>query len=190
MNIEDFKPISFSLEEIFQKQKEIKFLYEPDAKEIFKNFDIDTYEDQEVFKKYCWRITEELTEAMEGRDNFDHYKEELIDGFNFLMELYMLYGWDHTKLFGKYPKDDQELTSHGPILATIYQLGITANLLKNRQWRKSQYLTDLYLFEPRLQEVSLAYWSIFKTLGMTVKEVVELWSLKYQVNLFRINSNY
>lgn len=188
MNIEDFKPIRYSLETIFEKQKEIKFLYEPEAKGIFTHFDIDTYEDQEIFKKYCWRITEELMEALEDRKNESHFREELIDGFNFLIELYLLYGWGINNL----PQSIQ-LTSYSvdeKVMDIVYQLGITANLLKNRQWRRSQYLVDLYVFESRFKTIWVLYLNLFYQLNMTTDDICELWSLKYQVNLFRISSNY
>lgn len=189
MNIEDFKPITCSLDDIFRLQREIKFRYEPEASVIFEQFDIDTYEDQETFKKYCWRITEELMEALEDSQNKNHFKEELIDGFNFLIELYLLYGWDLNHL-------DQNVqlvwveSIEERIQKVVYQLGITANCLKNRQWRRSQHLVDLLIFEDRLRKVWDAYVNIFFALGMDYSEIEELWSLKYQVNLFRLNSNY
>jgi hypothetical protein len=188
MNIEDFKPIRYSLETIFEKQKEIKFLYEPEARDIFTHFDIDTYEDQEIFKRYCWRITEELMEALEDRKNENHFREELIDGFNFLIELYLLYGWDLKNL----PSSIQlsSCSVDEKVLKVVYQLGVTANLLRNRQWRRSQYLVDLYIFEARFKKIWENYLNIFYALGMSMEEVCDLWSLKYQVNLFRINSNY
>lgn len=190
MNIKNFTPRLYTFTEIFAKQKEIKFQYEPESKEIFAQFDIDTFEDQEIFKKYCWRITEELMEALEDQKNEDHFREELIDGFNFMVELYLLYGWTW---------DDREFISdkeldftqpHDQILKIIYQLGITANLLKNRQWRRSQYLVDIYLFEPRLKQIWVEYMRLFYCLGMDNTEIKSLWSLKYQVNLFRLQTNY
>ena len=189
MNIENFDPIKYSMDEIFERQKEIKFQYEPESQAIFEHFDIDTFEDQETFKKYCWRITEELTEALEDQQNRDHFKEELIDGFNFLIELCLLYGWNFDDV-----KSCDIVITTAPvreyILEVIYQLGITANCLKNRQWRQSQYLVDLYIFEQRFKYVWVNYMKLFARIGMDEEEVAILWSLKYQVNLFRLNSNY
>ena len=51
MNIQNFTPFEPTWDEIFQKQRELKFMYEPEAEEIFKNFDIDCFEDQEIFKE-------------------------------------------------------------------------------------------------------------------------------------------
>lgn len=188
MNIEDFKPIKYDMETIFQKQKELKFLYEPEAREIFAHFDIDTYEDQEIFKRYCWRITEELMEAMEDQSNPDHFKEELIDGFNFMIELYLMYGWGLDQLSLEIEPVGGNIYHN--VLSIVYQLGITANLLKNRQWRRSQYLVDLYVFESRFKKIWSTYLELFYQMGMTLEDIQDLWSLKYQVNLFRINSNY
>ena len=68
--------------------------------------------------------------------------------------------------------------------------GLTANLLKNRKWRQSQYLVDLYIFEKRFKDIwnrfeYLVYWS-----GISKEELFDQWSLKYQVNEFRINTKY
>ena len=188
MNIENFTPQIYSFEEIFQRQKELKFLYEPESKEIYANFDIDCYEDQEYFKKVCWRITEELMEALEDQKNTNHFKEELIDGFNFLMELYLMYDWGPNKLSFNVQPIKHDLSYS--VLKVIYQLGITANCLKNRQWRRSQYLVDLLVFETRLKQIWENYLCIFYYLGMSQADIAAMWSLKYQVNLFRINSNY
>jgi hypothetical protein len=75
-------------------------------------------------------------------------------------------------------------------LRVIKSIGLTANLLKNRKWRQSQYLVDLLIFEKRFKEV----WNWFEYLvyysGITKEELFEEWSKKYQCNLFRIETNY
>lgn len=188
MNIENFKPILYDFPTVFDKQKELKFLFEPSSKKTFQNFDIDVYEDQEIFKRYCWRITEELMEALEDKQNENHFKEEIIDGFNFLIELYLMYGWNFDDLPCVESLNKGNIEEK--ILNIVYQLGITANCLKNRQWRQSQYLVDLYIFEPRLKDIWNKYWDLFFSMGLNSNDVLGLWSLKYQVNLFRIKSNY
>lgn len=191
MNIRDFTPKIYSYAEIFARQKELKFMFEPESKSIFAEFDIDTFEDQETFKKYCWRITEELMEALECIDDHIHLREELIDGLNFLMELYILCGVD-INLLEFPPKNIMHSSKplEDRILHVIYGLGMAANVLKNRQWRQSQYLVDMYVFEPRVMRLWAHYFQIFYCLGMNGKDIKALWSLKYQVNLFRIKSNY
>ena len=191
MNIEDFKPKDYTLQEVFDIQKELMFRYNPELRNHLPEFDIDLYEDQELFKKYCWRITEELTEALEDISNENHFKEELIDSFNFLIDLYQIYGFNVKDVIGLHVQKVSPILQPGDqILNIIYQLGITANLLKNRQWRRSQYLVDLYKFEPRFKQVWIEFMVLFNLVGLSPTEVIRLWSLKYQVNLFRLNTNY
>lgn len=191
MNIQDFKPFLPSWDEIFAKQRELKFLYEPEAKELFENFDIDCFEDQELFKKYCWRITEELTESIEAyiKDGEDHVKEELIDALNFTVELMLLYGWDSPE----YLRYNIEYFGSGlisQVSSTIYALGLSANCLKNRQWRRSQYLVDLLVFEERFKMFIATLYKLLFDHFYSDEAIRRAWSLKYQVNMFRIQTNY
>lgn len=193
MNIQNYTPFEPTWREIFEKQKELKFMYEPEAKELFENFDIDCFEDQELFKKYCWRITEELTEMEEAhfmeRNSKDHVQEELIDALNFSIELMLLYGWTE-KNYEPVPSSHFGNGILNRTGATIYALGLTANCLKNRQWRRSQYLVDLLIFEKRFKKfLAAGYRQLIETFGSDLA-VRKAWSLKYQVNLFRIQTNY
>lgn len=193
MNIQNFTPFEPTWHEIFEKQRELKFQYEPEVKELFKNFDIDCFEDQELFKKYCWRITEELTEAEEAhfkeKDSKEHVQEELIDALNFSIELMLLYGWDE-KDYEPVPSSHFGAGILNRTGATIYLLGLTANCLKNRQWRRSQYLVDLFIFEKRFKKfLAGGYRQLLEAFGSDLA-IRRAWSLKYQVNLFRIQTNY
>lgn len=195
MNTQDFKPFIKSWEEIYALQGELQLMYRPYFKERIANFDINTLEDQELFKKLCWQIVEELTEAMEAKDKNekDHVLEELIDAFNFMLELYQLYGmapdfaWGHTYGFRKGVADENFEEN---ILELIKTIGLAANCLKNREWRQSQYMVDLVVFEGRLKRIWTYFVIMFEHLGLSETRVKELWSLKYQVNLFRIKSKY
>ena len=195
MNTQDFKPFIKSWEEIYALQGELQLMYRPYFKERIANFDINTLEDQELFKKLCWQIVEELTEAMEAKDKNekDHVLEELIDAFNFMLELYQLYGmapdfaWGHTYGFRK---DIADENFEENILELVKTIGLAANCLKNREWRQSQYLVDLVVFEDRLKGIWTSFVIMFEHLGLSENRVKELWSLKYQVNLFRIKSKY
>lgn len=193
MNIQNFTSFEPTWHEIFEKQRELKFQYEPEVKELFKNFDIDCFEDQELFKKYCWRITEELTEAEEAhfkeKDSKEHVQEELIDALNFSIELMLLYGWDE-KDYEPVPSSHFGTGILNRTGATIYLLGLTANCLKNRQWRRSQYLVDLFIFEKRFKKfLAGGYRQLLEAFGSDLA-IRRAWSLKYQVNLFRIQTNY
>lgn len=195
MNTQDFKPFIKSWEEIYALQGELQLMYRPYFKERIANFDINTLEDQELFKKLCWQIVEELTEAMEAKDKNekDHVLEELIDAFNFMLELYKLYGippsfaWCPTYGF---TEDVADENFEENILELIKTIGLAANCLKNREWRQSQYMVDLVVFEERLWDIWTMFSVLFGSIGVAEEKVRELWSLKYQVNLFRIKSKY
>lgn len=194
MNTQDFKPFIKSWEEIYALQGELQLMYRPYFKERIANFDINTLEDQELFKKLCWQIVEELTEAMEAAEKPDdeHLAEELIDAFNFMLELYQLYGMT-PPLDWTLPKWAQIMNVEfwsADMLALIGTIGMTANCLKNREWRQSQYLVDLVVFENRLKSIWTAFIVVLYHAGLSETQVKELWSLKYQVNLFRIKSKY
>lgn len=194
MNTQDFKPFIKSWEEIYALQGELQLMYRPYFKERIANFDINTLEDQELFKKLCWQIVEELTEAMEAAEKPDdeHLAEELIDAFNFMLELYHLYGMT-PPLDWTLPKWAQIMNVEfwsADMLALIGTIGMTANCLKNREWRQSQYLVDLVVFENRLKSIWTAFIVVLYHAGFSETQVKELWSLKYQVNLFRIKSKY
>lgn len=193
MNTQDFKPFAKSWDEIYALQGELQLMYRPYFKERIANFDINTLEDQELFKKLCWQIVEELAEAKDAIEeelDGEHFDEELIDAFNFTLELYQLYGmapsFDWT--LPKWAQDSEDFA--GGMLTLIGNIGMTANCLKNREWRQSQYLVDLVVFENRLKGIWTSFVTMFEHLGLSESRVKELWSLKYQVNLFRINSNY
>ena len=194
MNTQDFKPFIKSWEEIYALQGELQLMYRPYFKERIANFDINTLEDQELFKKLCWQIVEELTEAMEAAEEpvGEHLAEELIDAFNFMLELYQLYGMTPT-FDWTLPKWAQILKDgvwSADMLALIGTSGRTANCLKNREWRQSQYLVDLVVFENRLKSIWTDFIVVLEHAGLSETQVKELWSLKYQVNLFRIKSKY
>ena len=197
MNTQDFKPFIKSWEEIYALQGELQLMYRPYFKERIANFDINTLEDQELFKKLCWQIVEELAEAREAIEGEldgegEHFNEELIDAFNFMLELYQLYGMTPTFVW-TLPKWAQVLEDEdfaGDLLTLIGNIGMTANCLKNREWRQSQYMVDLIIFEGRLIRIWTYFVIMFEQLGLSETLVKELRTLKYQVNLFRIKSKY
>lgn len=194
MNTQNFKPIKWSWEEIFQKQRELKFMYEPEARELFDNFDIDCLEDQELFKKYCWRITEEFVEAMEADTmrEITHLQEELIDALNFSIELMLLCGMGPDKLICSFKNPSSYFGSRNKDFTTvcIYHLGLTANCLKNRQWRRSQYLVDMIKFDLYFGQYLSALKDYLFKVFKSDEQIRRAWSLKYQVNMFRIQTNY
>lgn len=191
MNIEDFKPIAYSWDDIFQLQKQLGFSYIPDLEVRVSHFDINIYEDQELFRTLCWRITEELTECLEAfyKAERAHVREEAIDAFNFLIELYGIYGWGSQDMRHRYSKPGGP-NFEGRILDIIYRIGMCANKLKSREWRQSQYMVDLTTFEPLFKSLWQQFIELFALLGMGDASIREAWSQKYQVNRFRLRSKY
>lgn len=192
MNIKDFdKDKLYTWDEIFELQKNINCEFNTVTKESIEDFDISYYKDQELFKRYCWYITEELTEAVEAErlKEETHLREELIDALNFTIGLYSLYGWKISDLKNSHIKK-QTYNLDSAIFETMVAIGLTANCLKNREWRESQYLVDLVVFEERLKYIWGCFMEAFRQLHMYDKDIRELWGLKYQVNRFRIESKY
>ena len=72
----------------------------------------------------------------------------------------------------------------------VYRLGLFCNLLKSREWRRSQYLVDVYLLIPRLERIWGCFMDLFHTFGWDSQTLLDWYTLKYQVNKFRIESEY
>lgn len=218
LNYEGFKVESLS--EIVEKQKEIMFAFEPNLKQRVEEFDIDIYEDQMLLKDFLLvRAVEEITEAGSAikANHVEHYKEEMIDVFNFLVETAIILGdkysidvLDNESLYhyfngegfvrdvdaldANYTDEENQFYRVSNILKALYDLiqciGELTNLLKQRPWRESQYPVDLVTFKARWERVWLNFWLTQKYYGFSWKEFRAIWSKKYQVNKFRIDSNY
>lgn len=202
MNTLDFKPFDVEWHEIILKQRQLMLEFEPGLKT--GNFDIETLEDQEVFKRFAWRITEELMEAEEAsdhlmwskvpgrtREHLMHLQEELMDAFNFYLELMDL---AHIPIDFSVMGNGENMQLSGLqciIDEAIFHLGMASNRLKNRGWRQTQYLVDMIPFRQHMSQVALRFADMFATAGLkSDKDIRDLWSLKYQVNQFRLQSKY
>ena len=221
MNILNFEAQEIdSLEEIIERQKAIMFSFEPNLEKRVEEFDIDIYEDQMLLKEFLLeRAVEEITEAGAAikANHVEHYKEEMIDVFNFLIETAIILGdqypidvsdngavenyFNGEEFFGdvdtldaNYTDEENQVHRVSNILKALYDLiqciGELTNLLKQRPWRESQYPVDLITFKARWKRVWLNFWLTQKYYGFNWKEFKAIWSKKYQVNKFRIESNY
>ncbi len=200
MNTNDFTPVKgLTFEEIFEKQKPLMVDYEPELGERVKEFDINILEDQELFKSFLLvRFVEELTEATVDLEHEDHFEEEIIDAFNFLVETYLLYGWQYSDLdpwedgkgtglkIDPINKDEIDLHTY----RVVEQTGLSCNYLKNRKWRSTQYLVDLLFFEEDFKKIWNKFNDLCNVTGISQARLLELWSLKYQVNEFRLETKY
>lgn len=200
MNTKHFSPLSISFEDMFNMQRDLMFRYRPEFKDF--KFDVDNPRTQELLKERAWCITEELTEMLEAyyKSNIEgpeHVWEEAIDAFNFFIEFLYMLGYspeEHPLLFeqlDKYPmpgKNDNRIEE--TTLDIIYYLGMVCNLFKARKWRESQYLVDIFMLRKRVKILWQSFLILFLSFEWTEKDICDHYSLKYQVNNFRLQSNY
>lgn len=167
-----------------------------------KTFDLDNRWWQYVIKDYFWRIAEELAESAEaGREGTqNHAREEAIDALHFIVEVMIHVNWkpDQWRL--------QELEGYDKLKAiyecvgssrfensfeVIYHLGLAANCLKLKPWKRSPVATDQRAFYRHLEEAFLALIGYCRqTLRMTAVEIYGYYFRKSDVNEFRQRSKY
>lgn len=211
MNTNDFTPLEYETikptpwsfmfreqEHIFRRYMITEGIPNWDA----HDFSIDCLEDQEIFKDFLMnRVVEEITEATVDLDHPDHFLEEIVDALNFLLEAYIIYGWNYSNLgaWTTAPDIFEEVIDyfrqepddlHQMCYRVVEAIGACTNLLKNRKWKSSQYLVDLLLFEERFKEVWTAFNVLCVMLGITEKRLFEVWSQKLQCNIFRLETRY
>ena len=199
MNTDNFTPFPYNkdtwLKETIQKQKELVFRYNAFEPNKIKDFDINTYVDQQIFKDYLQiRFTEELTEALTDTKNYTHFKEEMTDAFNFILSSYIISDYEDYLTWEEDLNENFDIKDL-PLLKEkfwdiVQKVGDVCNLLKNRPWRMSQYLVDLYVFEKRYKELWQEFNALCNFLNISQEEVFKYWSLKFQVNEFRLNTRY
>lgn len=211
MNILNFEAQEVtSLTEIIEKQKSVMFAFEPNLQQRVKEFDIDIYEDQMLLKEFLLeRAVEEITEAYTAfrNEHYEHYLEEIVDVFNFLIETHILLqnvvDLPMNNLNYEYNKNlpDYLYPNHGPedyrrsfirrdLFDIIQEIGELTNLLKQRPWRDSQYPVDLLTFKKKWANLLNSFFNMLVRQGIGFDILSNIWSKKYQVNKFRIESNY
>ena len=183
------------LKAIFEKQLELVNKYKEIEKLPDFPFNLDVAENQKIIKDFKQRGMEEVAEAIEGfrRTETEHFKEELIDGLHFFIELNILVGkkWDDFKYY-KYktnPKISlQVLYYNTGILTEKY--GLLMNCLKNKPWKQTQVLTDQAKFFRLLKEAFEFYIKFLHVCGLTYDDIFNIYMKKHSVNEFRIRTNY
>lgn len=151
-------------------------------------FNIDNPKWQYVIKDYAWRVTEELTEALEAKEegNQHHTVEEIIDALHFYTELLII-----CKLRPDISTVTYSLSSILDILDPVYHLGLACNLLKNKPWKNTHVATDKFRFELYIVQGYCDLLSVASYHGLTtLKEIYAVYMKKSLVNKFRIRSNY
>lgn len=170
---------------------------------------LDDKRGQARIKDFSWRVTEELGEALDARNQNDHYQEELIDGLHFLTELTILAGKDYDTLldgvFSPYCPDRlRQMVGDAKDLMLYYgsdrldfwvtrfieNIGMMCNCLKNKPWKQSMMKTDREAFYTKLDDTWCSYITILVVSGMTAEDIANTYLKKSQVNQFRQRSNY
>lgn len=213
MNILDFKAEELTgpvldkafkiVEKLFlQRYKD----YQPTVKDLSIPIDIDTFEGQVAMKDYLEiRVIEELMEMREAlisheeeNEMYEHVYEEVGDAFNFLVNAYILYGWNSNRfrpierLWNEYHSNTSQNRKaiDLAILEVVYDVGLTCNKLKIRPWKKSQYLTDMLIFEERFERVYYSFMNLIFRLNIHPELLWSIFSRKNQCNEFRLDTGY
>jgi len=195
--------------EIFDNQKRLAEKYKviENMGDLLKKTDtnVDTAFGQKWLKDFAWRTTEEITEAMEAKLEYDrlmatsdpanlcedlmvHYLEELIDALHFITELAIIAGYDHTIVKEEIVNWYKDFRFGQ--FETVYYLGLMCNCLKNKPWKQTQMLTDRNKFRNYLKK---AYHTLIVTLynsNLNNEDIYKLYFRKMSVNQFRIRSKY
>jgi hypothetical protein len=204
MNITDFKDLDIRIPDsnegviaaIFDRQKALHYRYKPIELHnklglgLVDNwpFSLDDPRWQYIIKDFAWRVTEELTEALEAHEDGNHLHtlEEIIDALHFYTELLIICGYSSKHINCR--RVDEPITD---ILRPIYKLGIACNFLKQKPWKNTHVITDKLRFKDNL----IAGYKDLLWLAMdygleTMAGVYVVYMQKSYVNQFRIDSNY
>lgn len=197
---------------IFERQKELMNKYHDIEKRsgLLQTEDcpvnLNDKRGQARIKDFAWRVMEEVGEALDAIDDFEHHVEELIDGLHFLTELTILTGytpedivWDNPNgndllltLYNQnayHHKENCSFEMEMLVTDLVRDLGMMCNCLKNKPWKQTNMLTDVNEFLHKLKCVWADYFSIL-SLSLSPQAIVEIYFKKSQVNKFRQRSNY
>lgn len=207
----DEEVVGDKLEAIFNRQKELMEKYHDIELRsgLMQTEDcpvnLDDKRGQARIKDFSWRVMEEVGEALDAYEQNDmvHFKEELIDGLHFLVELTILSGYD--KLFGgslgkinldglyessKFISDKKgKIRLMEDVTNLVMDLGMMCNCLKNKPWKQTNMVTDKDNFAKQISKVWLSYVRLLSQY-MDVDEITNTYLKKSQVNKFRQRSNY
>ena len=163
------------------------------------DFSIDCAEDQFKFKDMLQiRFIEELTEASQAINEFEHFWEEITDALNFFISAYIMIDANFKKLPSpeKYlkKKGKRKIPNFKKFSIWTYQLvhnvGCLCNLLKNRPWSQSNYLVSMIDFNERLETLWISFWKYLGKLGLDKYILFDLFERKVLVNQWRIQTGY
>lgn len=167
-------------------------------------------------KDMFWRFTEEIGEAFEvvvdmkktdrWLENWDmnpsarHFFEELADALHFLTEATLLSNISYDMVASTV---DSLLWDIDPgvcftgvsvlrihALQTIVDLGIAANMLKNKPWKVTHMVTDEAEFREKLLYVWKSFFVLFRALRCPRNFIYTIYMKKSLVNSWRQKTKY
>ena len=200
MNIEDVEYVNQTnvvdpMKMIFAKQQELVEKYKEIEKMPSWPLNLDVPDHQKIIKDFKQRGMEEVAEAIEGfrNEEIEHFREELIDGLHFFVELNILSGkkWDSFSYYKHKTRTNvglQTLYYNTGVLTEKY--GLVMNTLKCKPWKQTHMPTDQIKFQKKLKEAFEFYIKFLHICGMTYDDIYNYYMRKHAVNQFRIRSNY
>ena len=197
---------------IFTRQKELMAKYEgiEERNGLLETHDvpvdIDSYKGQARLKNFAWRVTEELTEALEpvyannftlvpGSDEYVHTIEEFIDAVHFLAELTILSGLDNNPVFDTNPIEKVSVNNPTYLvmntMTVIMNLGLAMNCLKNKPWKQTHVTTDVEKYSQYIINAGKILTVILRDyFGLYGEGLANCYLNKADVNKFRQESGY
>lgn len=193
-NIPHVEPEKF-LSIIWERQTELLKKYQEIEDIPNWPFDIDNAEHQIWIKDFLWRVTEEISESWEARDDLHdetHQIEELADALHFIIECLILCGeraiWNLPSLVESLEKVN--ISMQESYFRTFYIAGLVGNTLKNRKWKQTQMQTDKNKFSELLRATFEHVISCFVAVGCSAEEIYIYYFKKSEVNKFRQRTKY
>lgn len=208
---------------IFNHQKELMKKYDEietsNGYEIPKPpYSIEDTKVQQRIKDMFWRMTEELSEAVETfpgqiellnwkeywatSTDIRHFFEELADALHFLVEASIIARVNPYTIQLKFSSELNNIPPSGfspyeireavivKISDTIFHMGYAANTLKNKPWKLTQMSTDITKFKKQLIQAWEMFILMWRYLSCDEKQIYLFYIKKNLVNKWRQETNY
>ena len=138
----------------------------------------------------------------EASPDVRHFFEELSDALHFLAEVTMICGvrtnslgnacsaqFDHKRVHtGESRYTEQALCVD--VAAVIFEIGLAANLLKNKPWKNTHMATDITEFRNYIVTTWLNFIKVWLKLGCERDFIYTIYMKKSRVNQWRQKTNY
>lgn len=145
---------------------------------------------------YAW------LDVWETDPNVRHFFEELADSLHFITEMTMICGirantlgdmcrdnfQNKTILIGAstYTNDTFSIA----VAEILFEVGLAANLLKNKQWKKCMMPTDIHMFRSYMIKTWCKFIELWLNLGCERDFIYTIYMRKASVNQWRIKTSY